>query len=82
MQKENFKLAIYYFKLALKDKPNYKSGAFIEEDYYNFIPYINLCYCYAKLGKYNLAKKYNIKAESIHKNNEAVKINNEYLNNY
>lgn len=82
MQKENFRLAIYYFKLALKDKPNYKSGAFIEEDYYNFIPYIDICYCYAKLGKYNIAKKYNKKAEAIHKDNESVKINNEYLNNY
>lgn len=82
MQKENYKLAIYYFKLALKDKPNYKSGAFIEDDYYNFIPYINLCYCYAKIRKYSIAKKYNKKAEFIHKDNKSVKINNEYLNNY
>ena len=82
MQKEKYDLAIYYFKLALKDKINYKSGAFIEEDYYNFIPYINLCYCYAKIGKYELAKKYNNKAELIHKDNKSVKINKEYLNNY
>ena len=82
MQKEKYDLAIYYFKLALKDKINYKSGAFIEEDYYTFIPYINLCYCYAKLGKMKQAKLYNKKAESIHKDNESVKINTEYLNNY
>ena len=82
MQKEKYDLAIYYFKLALKDKPNYKSGAFIQEDYYHFIPYINLCYCYSKLNKYKIAKKYNEKANLIHKDNELVKINSNFLNNY
>ena len=69
------------FKLALKDKPNYKSGAFIQEDYYHFIPYINLCYCYSKLSKYKQAKKYNDKAKLIYKDNELVKINSNFLNN-
>lgn len=82
MQNEEYILAIYWFKEALKDKPDYTSGAFIQEDYYTFIPYINLCYCYAKLNKYTLAKKYNEKAKQIHPKDKLVQINTNFLNNY
>ena len=59
MSKNKYDVAIYWFKTALNTKPNIKSGAFIQKDYYTFIPCINLCVCYDKIGKRKQAIKYN-----------------------
>lgn len=79
MEKENYNLAIYWFKQSTKIKPNMTSGAFIFVDYYNFIPYINLCVCYSKIGKYKLANLYNEKAGKLKPDNKAYKSNKEYF---
>lgn len=62
MNKKHYTKAIYWFKTALKLKPNLKSGAFVQIDYYTFIPCINLCVCYDRIGNRKLAIKYNNKA--------------------
>lgn len=48
--KEDYRSAIYYYKQALASKPNINSGAFINLDCYTFLPSIQLCVCYHKLG--------------------------------
>ncbi len=53
--------AIYWYKLAIK-KPNLKTGAFVEQDKYNFVPYINMSVCYYYLGDKKRAVLYNNKA--------------------
>ena len=62
MQESKFDIAIYWYKCALKDKENSKSGAFVENTYYNVYPLLNLCVCYYKLGNYKKAELYNLKA--------------------
>jgi tetratricopeptide (TPR) repeat protein len=57
----DYKKAIYWYKLALQ-KPNFKSGAFVEQDKYTFIPCINLSVCYYYLGDKKRAIMYNNKA--------------------
>lgn len=81
MQKFKYDLAIYWFKQAVKIKPNLKSGAFIQIDYYNYIPYLNLCVCYSNLGNYKLAKKYNELAGKYKPDSIAYKNNKEYFKN-
>ena len=75
MSKNKYDIAIYWFKAALNIKPNIKSGAFIQMDYYTFIPCINLCVCYDKLGKRKQAIKYNNLAGKYKPQSK------EYLNN-
>jgi glycosyltransferase involved in cell wall biosynthesis len=79
MQKMRYKEAIYWFEIAIKIKPNYNSGAFIQIDYYNYIPYLNLCVCYDKLKKYKKAKKYNDLAGKIKPNSKAYINNKKYF---
>lgn len=74
-----YKEAIYWYKLAIQ-KYNLKSGAFVETDYYNFIPYVQIGLCYYYLKDYKKAYKYNAKALKIKPNNSiAINNNNEYL---
>ena len=59
LSKSKYNLAIYWLKLSTQIAPNLKSGAFVLLDYYNFIPYINLCVCYDRLGDLKKAYEYN-----------------------
>lgn len=79
MQKKKYNIAIYWFKQATKITPNMKSGAFIQQDYYDYIPYINLCVCYSNLKNYIEAQKYNELAGKYKPNSLAYKNNKEYL---
>jgi len=79
MEKENYELAIYWFKQATRIKPNLQSGAFVQIDYYKYIPYLNLCVCYNRLGKDKIACKYNEKAGKFKPNSIAYKNNKEYF---
>lgn len=55
----NYIKAIYYFNLATKNAPNLKSGAFIQTDFYNYIPFLEMCVCYFNLKDYKSAYFYN-----------------------
>lgn len=72
-------IAIFWYKLALSQKPNYNSGGFQQLDYYDFIPTLQLCVCYDKLGDTKTAMFYNEKAAELKPNHEAVKYNREYF---
>ncbi len=71
--------AIYWYKLAVQ-KYNLKNGAFVETDYYNFIPLLQIGLCYYYLKDYKRALKFNQKALKFKPNNPIAKNNNlEYL---
>lgn len=75
ISKNNFDLAIYWLKEALNKTYDISSGGFFSKDFYDFVPYIELCVCYYNLGNIDLAIEYNKKAGSIKPNDES------YLNN-
>lgn len=75
ISKQNYNLAIYWLKEALNNKYDISSGGFFTKDYYDFVPYIELCVCYYYLGDIELATHYNELAGSIKPTNES------YLNN-
>ncbi len=74
-QEKNFSLANYWYKMALKDKINEKSGAFVEKEYYTTYPLLQLCVSYYKMGKVKQAKKWNDKVAKYDNKNPY------YLNN-
>ena len=71
----DYNKSIYYYKLAISNPPR-NSGAFIEFDKYNYVPYIQLGICYYYLGNINLAYKYNHKALK-YKSNDTLALTNE-----
>ena len=71
--------AIHWYKQATKLVPNYESGAFVQKEYYDIIPYLQLCVCYYKLGELKRSKYYNSKAEKINPNSPAVLYNKDFF---
>lgn len=59
LDRGKYEQAIYWYKQALKAKKATKSGAFVEEDCYGFIPAISLCICYDRMGDKKQAYQYN-----------------------
>ncbi len=70
-------IAIYWLKQALNDKIDINSGGFFIKDYYDFIPYINLGYCYYNLNDLDRAIYYNELAGNIKPNND-IYLKNKY----
>ena len=59
MLNKKWDTSIYWLKQALKDKIDITTGGFYIKDYYDFIPYINLGYCYYNLSDISKAIYYN-----------------------
>lgn len=72
---KKWNLAIYWLKQSLQDHYDIKSAGFFSPDFYDFIPYINLGYCYYNLGNINEAIKYNELAGKI-KPNSSIYLDN------
>lgn len=71
--------AIFWYQLARADRPEYHPDAFIEADYYDFIPLIQLCVCYDRMGKHEEALYYHKETKKIRPDSPAVLKNEEYF---
>lgn len=78
-QKQQYKQAIYWYQSATTLEIDETSGAFIEKDYYDFIPYLQLCVCFDKLGDKESAKNYNDLAAFLKPNHPSVLHNKKYF---
>lgn len=81
MQHAQYERAVFWYKLALNLKPDHTSGAFIYGDCYGFIPAIQLCVCYDKLGQSKKAQKYNELAGRFRPNHQSYLHNKRYFEN-
>lgn len=54
-----YERALFWYKLALNLKPDTKTGAFVFAECYGYIPAIQLCVCYDRLGNKQKAQQYN-----------------------
>lgn len=75
---KNYSSAIYWYKLATTCQDVMPSGGFVEKMYYDYYPYLQLCYCYYCLNDNKTALFYNNKAKKIF-NSEQVKHNEKYF---
>ena len=82
LRNNKFEQAIYWYNLALTIRPNLQSGGFFEPDYHNFIPYIQLCVCYFKIGNIQKSIEYNELAGKFKPNDTSYLTNKEFFKNY
>lgn len=75
-----YQQAIFWYELALTRTRNDISGAFISADCYDFIPNIQLCVCYDKIGNILKAIEHNEKAGFYKPSSPAYLYNQEYYN--
>ena len=78
---EKYDKAIYWYKLALQSQSNVSSGAFVNVDCYTFIPALQLCVCYDKLGDKVNALTYHELSKAFKPNDKAVLHNQVYFDN-
>lgn len=71
--------AIYWYQQALSQTPQEQSGGFVLKDCYGFIPYVQLCVCYDRLGEHDQAFAYHNLAKALKPESEAVRFNEAYF---
>lgn len=73
--------AVFWYDLATKlniDRIQ-KKGGFINHGCYTWVPHLQLCVCYDRLGNYELAKQHNDKAKEYDPQNPAILHNEKYF---
>ncbi len=78
---KNYDTAISWFLFATNCTDVTYKGGFVDQNYYNFYPFMQLCLCYYNLGNLTKAIEFNNKAEKFNPTNDAVLSNKLYLNN-
>ncbi|WP_032121454.1 tetratricopeptide repeat-containing glycosyltransferase family 2 protein [Clostridium amazonitimonense] len=76
---KDYKRAIFWYKLVLDLEKPIDGWGFISHDYWGYIPCIQLCVCYDKLGNTEEAIKYNNKAEEYKPKDPSVAYNKNYF---
>ncbi len=77
----NYHNAIYWYETALNVPKNDYSDGFILPDCYDYVPLLQLCVCYDKLGDREKAKEYNEKAGVCKPYSQAYLYNKRYFDN-
>lgn len=75
----NINLSIYWYESAIMAKET--MGGFSNTDYRKFIPFIELCRLYYKLGKLSTASKYHALAKQIKPNHPSIIYNDKFFKN-
>ncbi|MDE7107094.1 MAG: glycosyltransferase [Clostridiales bacterium] len=78
-ERGDYKSAAQWYALALKAKPNMKSGAFVQADYYGLIPLVWLTVCYDRLGETKKAYGYHRRAKKLRPTDKSVMANDAYF---
>ena len=71
-QKEQYRQAAYWYALALTCARDDRRGGFVSPDCYGYLPCIQLCVCYSRLGDTERAKTFNDLAASYKPDSPAV----------
>ena len=79
MDKGEYNKAIFWLKQALKSQNNINNGSFVNSDTNTFLPAIQLCVCYDKIGDLLNAYHYNEIAKFYKPEDKAVKQNSLYF---
>lgn len=75
----NFHNAIYWYETALNTPKKEYAGGFVLPDCYDYVPLLQLCVCYDKLGNRQKAKEYNEKAGACKPYSKAYLYNKQYF---
>ena len=76
---EEYHKAVFWYQIALTRTPDENSGGFVSADCYGFIPYLQMCVCYSRMGQQKLAEECNQKAGTFKPYSPAYLYNLEYF---
>ena len=79
LAKNDLRAAEFWYKTALEHPDEILSGGFVNRDYCGFIPYMQLCVIYDRLGDRQKSFEYNCLAGRIKPDNKNYLSNIEYF---
>ena len=79
MEHQAYHQAIYWYEQALSNPVDERSGGFFQKDFQGYIPHIQLCVCYDRLGNHEKALEYHKLTMMDKPDSPAVKQNQEYF---
>lgn len=79
LEHKNYHTAVYWYEMALSRPKNEYSGGFILPDCYDYIPLLQLCVCFDKMGDHTKAKEYNERAGACKPYSKAYLYNKQYF---
>ena len=79
LEHKNYHNAIYWYETALNIPKNEYAGGFMLTDCYNYIPLLQLCVCYDRLGERQKAKEYNERAGAYKPYSKSYLYNKQYF---
>lgn len=79
LQQREPKLAIFWYKLALSAERNDHSWGFENLACSTWLPHLQLCVCYDRIGQYEKAYEHNEKAAQFRPSDERILANRSYL---
>lgn len=79
LQENKLNSAIFWYELTTKLKKPQNSLGFFYDDYWTWLPHLQLCVCYDRIGNKKLAYEHNKIAEKFRPNDPKIIYNNEYF---
>ena len=79
LDRQEWKEAAYWYRQALRNARTAGKDGFIQQDYWGYIPCLQLCVCYDRMRNYHLAERYNTLAERLKPGTEACGKNRRYF---
>lgn len=79
MEKEQYKQAIFWYKVAMGCIHEKDNLGIDNKEYYTWIPSIQLCVCYSRIGDYDAANYYNEITAVFVPNSSKVQYNRKFL---
>ncbi|RKJ40466.1 glycosyltransferase [Acutalibacter sp. 1XD8-33] len=79
LDRECWERAAYWYVRALECERRDDRGGFVLPDAYGYLPCIQLCVCYSRLGRQEEARRYNERAAEFQPDSPAVAYNRAYF---
>lgn len=77
--REQYRTAVFWYETAASRTPDEHNGGFCLPDCYGYIPYMQLCVCYDRMGDRKRAAQYNEKAGLIKPDDKNYLYNRAYF---
>lgn len=79
LDRERFQQAVYWYEVALTCKREDNRGGFVSPDCYGYVPCIQLCVCFSRLGDLGKAERFNELAALCKPDAEPVGLNRQFF---
>ncbi|WP_343252478.1 tetratricopeptide repeat-containing glycosyltransferase family 2 protein [Ligaoa zhengdingensis] len=79
LEREDYRTAVFWYEQALGCKREDASGGFVQPDDYGYVPCLQLCVCWYRLGDEEKAREYNERAGREKPESEAYRFNRAFF---